>query len=77
MNSFYVFMVIFVIFILFICIQIYFYKKNIDTNTQKINKIESFQNTLEHINKKNNNYILDDKSLNVLLQDYNEIVSNK
>jgi hypothetical protein len=63
------FLIILSIFILFCIIQIYFYYKKYTKKQEQIKKIESFENTLVNINN-NSNYILDDKSLENLLHDY-------
>lgn len=63
------FLIIFFIFILFLLFQIYYYNKKYYENNLKIDEIESFRNT---INEKYD-YVLDDKSLEVLLKDYNKI----
>jgi hypothetical protein len=71
-------MTIFIIFLIFIGIQIYYYMKVYTKNINKINKIESFQNTLKNINdlSTKKEYFLDDTSLNNLLEDYNKLNNN-
>jgi hypothetical protein len=49
--------------------------KKYEKNENVIRKIESFENTLTNINK-NNEYLLDDSSLEVLLEDYNKLKNN-
>lgn len=61
---------ILLIFLLFIIFQIYFYSKIYKKNDNLIKKIESFQTTLTDINDK---YTLDDKSIEILLEDYNKL----
>jgi len=67
-----IFMIIFIIFLLFILLQIYFYSVKYKKNNVLIKKIESFENTLSSIEQKKD-YILDDSSLELLLEDYNKI----
>ena len=70
------FLIILVLFILFVIYQIYFYSNVYKKNEDKIRKIESFQSTLDNINTKSN-YLLDDKSIEILLEDYNKLKNNK
>ena len=69
------FFIIFFIFLLFVMFQLYFYIKLYNKNANLLKKIESFENTLTNI-KKNNEYVLDDSSLEILLEDYKEIKNN-
>jgi len=64
--------IIFIIFLIFIGFQIYFYSIKYKKNENLLNKIESFQTTLKDLDNKNE-YILDDKSLEILLEDYNKL----
>jgi len=64
-----IFLIILSIFILFCSIQIYFYYQSYVKKQEQIKKIESFENTLVNISNKQD-YILDDKSLENLLDDY-------
>jgi len=64
-----IFLIILLIFVLFCAIQIYFYYQQYIKKQEQIKKIESFENTLVDINNKDN-YVLDDKSLENLLHDY-------
>jgi hypothetical protein len=64
-----VFLIILSIFVLFCAIQIYFYYQTYVKKQEQIKKIESFENTLVDISNKQD-YILDDKSLENLLDDY-------
>ena len=64
-----VFLIILSIFVLFCAIQIYFYYQPYVKKQEQIKKIESFENTLVNISNKQD-YILDDKSLENLLDDY-------
>jgi hypothetical protein len=60
--------------------QLYFYLKVYNNNNNLIQKIESFENTLNTINIKQHNnteYILDDNSLENLLYDYNNLKKNE
>ena len=70
-----VFIIITTIFILFVIFQIYFYSTTYTKNQKKINKIESFESTLENINSKQN-YVLNDQSIETLLEDYNKLKNN-
>ena len=67
-----IFLIILIIFLLFILLQIYFYSGKYKKNNVLIKKIESFENTLTNIEQKND-YVLDDSSLELLLEDYNKI----
>ena len=69
------FSIIIIIFILFIIFQIYFYSNIYKKNQNLIKKIENFQSTLTNINN-NNDYILDDHSMEILLEDYNKLKDN-
>lgn len=66
------FMIIFIIFLLFVLLQIYFYSVKYKKNNVLIKKIESFENTLETMEQKTD-YVLDDSSIELLLEDYNKI----
>ena len=68
MNTFLIIIIIFLIFIIF---QVYFYMNVYQKNDKLIKKIESFQGTLDVIDKEK--YVLDDDSLSLLLDDYNEL----
>lgn len=70
-----VYSVIIFLFILFIIYQIYFYSSLYDKNNNTIKKFENFQNTLTNIDA-NKEYKLDDKALELLLDDYNKIKNN-
>lgn len=70
MNRFYLFLIILTIFIIFIFVQIYFYYKKYQENQNTIRKMESFENTLGNMEK---DYLLDDKSMERLLEDYNSL----
>ena len=59
--------------LIFILIQVYFYNKKIMKNEENIKKIESFEADVIKIN--NNKYILDDNSMNILLDDYQKLFS--
>lgn len=69
------FLIILFVFLVFIIFQVYFYSKMYNKNDKLLKKIESFENTLTNI-KKNNEYVLDDSSLEILLEDYKEIKSH-
>ena len=70
------FSIIIILFILFIIFQIYFYSNSYKKNQNLIKKIESFQSTLTNIKNNNNEYILDDNSMEILLEDYNNLKTN-
>ena len=70
------FLIIIIIFILFVIFQIYFYLKIYNKNQILIKKMESFQSTLTGINNNDNKYILDDNSMEILLEDYNKLKTN-
>lgn len=71
------FIEIFILFIIFILIQIYFYYTILKKNNQKIANIESFTDSLNNINQnQNQDYILDDQSVEILLDDYNKLKNN-
>jgi cell division protein FtsL len=69
------FFIIFVLFIIFIIFQICFYSKIYNKNRNLIDKVESFKSSIDHIDNKKD-YILDDKSLQTLLEDYNNLKNN-
>ena len=71
----YTYFIILTLFLLLIIYQIYFYSGIYKTNKELIYKIENFQSTLENIDNKNN-YTLDDKSIELLLDDYNKLKNN-
>ena len=71
----YTYFIILTLFLLLIIYQIYFYSGIYKTNEELIYKIENFQSTLENIDNKNN-YTLDDKSIELLLDDYNKLKNN-
>jgi hypothetical protein len=66
---------ILIIFIIFVFIQIYFYSTIYKKNNHLIKDIELFTNKLIYIDNKND-YILDDKSIEILLEDYNKLKNN-
>lgn len=67
MNLYFIIIILFLVFIIF---QIYFYNSKYKKNENVLNKIENFQSTLKNLNKE---YVLDDKSLERLLEDYNKL----
>jgi biopolymer transport protein ExbD len=69
------YLLILIIFVIFINIQVYFYNIKYKKNDTLIKNIESFQNTLVNIDS-NEQYLLDDKSLEILLGDYNNLKNN-
>ena len=64
-----------ILFIVFIIYQIYFYSTIYKKNEDILKKVESFQSTLTDIDKKKN-YLLDDASIELLLEDYNKLKNN-
>ena len=70
-----IYLFILVIFVIFISIQVYFYNIKYKKNDTLIKNVESFQNTLVNIDS-NEQYLLDDKSLEILLGDYNNLKNN-
>lgn len=71
-----VFLIILFIFLLFIIFQVYFYSNIYITNDIKIKEMERFQSTLSGIESNidnNNDYLLDDTSIELLLSDYNKL----
>jgi septation ring formation regulator EzrA len=68
-NFFYV---VLIFFLLFIFIQIYFYGNILKKNEEKITNMESFKNSLSNLNTQNE-YILDDTSIKIILEDYNKL----
>ena len=66
------YLLILIIFVIFINIQVYFYNIKYKKNDTLIKNVESFQNTLVNIDS-NEQYLLDDKSLEILLGDYNNL----
>jgi hypothetical protein len=55
--------------------QVFYYNKIFNKNNIKIQKMENFSNTLNILNNQKE-YILDDKSLENLLDDYNNLKNN-
>lgn len=70
-----IYLLIFVIFVIFIAVQVYFYNIKYKKNDILIKNVESFENTLVNIDS-NEQYLLDDKSLEILLGDYNNLKNN-
>lgn len=70
-----IYLLILVIFVIFISIQVYFYNIKYKKNDILIKNVESFENTLVNIDS-NEQYLLDDKSLEILLGDYNNLKNN-
>lgn len=69
-----IYLLILIIFIIFIAIQAYYYSIKLKNNQKKIKEVESFENTLTNIKSNcDNNYKLDDSSLELLLSDYNKL----
>ena len=69
------FIIIFILFTLFMIFQVFYYNKIFNKNNIKIQKMENFSNTLNILNNQKE-YILDDKSLENLLDDYNNLKNN-
>jgi ABC-type bacteriocin/lantibiotic exporter with double-glycine peptidase domain len=69
------YLIILILFILFIIYQIYFYSNIYKKNEDIIKRVESFQSTLVNIDKKKD-YLLDDNSIEILLEDYNKLKNN-
>lgn len=67
------YLIIFMFFLIFIIIQIYYYSGKLNKFDKKISDIESFKNTLNDINNQND-YYLDDASLELLLDDYHKLI---
>ena len=65
------YLLIIFIFLIFILFQIYFYNNKYIKNGNTLQKVESFESKLININ--NNNYLLDDNSIKLLLEDYNNL----
>ena len=70
-----IYLLILVIFVIFIALQVYFYNIKYKKNDVLIKNVESFENTLVNIDS-NEQYLLDDKSLEILLEDYNKLKNN-
>jgi len=70
-----IYLLILIIFVIFISIQVYFYNIKYKKNDTLIKNVESFENTLVNIDS-NEQYLLDDKSLEILLGDYNNLKNN-
>jgi biopolymer transport protein ExbD len=70
-----IYLLILVIFVIFISIQVYFYNIKYKKNNTLIKNVESFENTLVNIDN-NEQYLLDDNSLEILLGDYNDLKNN-
>lgn len=70
-----IFIIIFIILFIFILFQIIYYNNIFYKNNNKIEKIDNFTNKLDYINNSDtSSYILDDKSLNNLLDEYNNLI---
>ena len=67
--------IIFIIFLIFIAVQVYYYLNIYKKNENNIKKIESFQASVTDIEK--NKYMLDDSSLELLLEEYNKLKNNR
>lgn len=65
------FILIIIIFLLFIMMQIYFYMQKYNKNTTIIKNVEQFEAKLN-----NKEYILNDESIEILLEDYNKLKKN-
>ena len=70
-----IYLLILIIFVIFIGFQVYFYNIKYKKNDTLIKNVESFENTLVNIDS-NEQYLLDDKSLEILLGDYNNLKNN-
>ncbi len=70
-----IYLLVFIIFFIFVAFQVYFYNIKYVKNDKLIKNVESFENTLVNINN-NEKYLLDDKSLEILLEDYNKLKNN-
>jgi hypothetical protein len=70
-----IFIIVFIVLITFILFQILYYNNIFNKNYNKIEKIDNFTNKLDRIDHKTD-YILDDSSLNNLLQEYNNLNNN-
>ena len=69
------FLMTIILFILFIIYQIYFYSTIYKKNEDLLKKVESFQSTLTNIDEKKD-FLLDDASIELLLEDYNKLKNN-
>ena len=69
------FLITVILFIIFIIYQVYFYSSVYKNNEDIIKKVESFQSTLLEIDNKKD-YLLDDSSIELLLDDYNKLKNN-
>jgi len=69
------FLLTIILFIIFIIYQVYFYSSIYKKNEDLIKKVESFQSTLVEIDNKKD-YLLDDSSIELLLDDYNKLKNN-
>ena len=69
------FFIIIILFLLFMIYQIYFYSNIYKKNENMIKKVESFQSTIVNIDN-NKDYLLDDASIEILLEDYNKLKNN-
>lgn len=70
-----IFIIVFIVLITFVLFQILYYNNIFNKNYNKIEKIDNFTNKLDRIHHKTD-YILDDSSLNNLLQEYNNLNNN-
>ena len=70
-----IFFIILIIFIIFVILQVYYYLQKYNKNKKLIVKMENFESKLNKIDS-NNKYLLDDSSLQNLLEDYNKLKNN-
>ena len=74
MNNTTIFLIIFVFLLIFISVQVYFYYQKYNKNNKVIQKMEQYTSKLNSIDNKD--YILDDTSMERLLDDYENIKYN-
>ena len=74
MSNINIFLIIIVLFLIFILFQIYLYNIEYYKKNKLLKKIENFESSLENIDNKE--YLLDDSSIKILLEDYNNLKNN-
>lgn len=70
-----IFLIIFICLVIFISIQIYFYYQKYNKNKETIQKMEQYTSKLNNI-ENSKDYILDDTSMERLLDDFENIKYN-
>ncbi len=70
------FIVLIIVFFIIIILQIYYYKKKEDERKNIMIELENFQNQINNMAKKSNEYVLSDKDIFELLTNYEKFESD-